>query len=344
MSKRISRGEWMPYFGDDFWESERVAAMSDAAIALYHWLLWYQWKHGDLPPPEKLRRLSHRFAARWAALWPQVAPCFEVLANGRLVNARCASERRISEDLRDAASERARRGGLAKAARTREVQQTCSTPAPSRPQAQAEQRSSTASSEFQRCTGPNPTEPDKSPSGPPSRSAECETSNMAPDSITHANRARQARAADFKAFWHRRFREVTGHDYPWQDTDARGRPSADMRSLNELARVANSRAEIERAAENMFANSFWKKRGFSLSTLAKHFPEMLAARPSLAQAHAAPAREVAPFWRQVGFTSAKAYAEAGELAKQPKPRLMDLLAKSRANSASVEPVAARRPG
>lgn len=86
--------EWMPLFGDAFWESERVAAMDDSAVALYSWLLWRQFKHGDLPPLGVLRKIPSRWTgAAFDRLWPQVADCFDVLADGRLSNPRCHQER-----------------------------------------------------------------------------------------------------------------------------------------------------------------------------------------------------------------------------------------------------------
>ena len=103
--------KWMPLFGDDFWESERVAAMDDSAALLYQWLLWRQWKHGPLPPPATLRLLPHRWAKRWERLWPQVASCFDVLEDGRLSNARCADEREKADAFSKKRSNAGSKGG-----------------------------------------------------------------------------------------------------------------------------------------------------------------------------------------------------------------------------------------
>lgn len=107
----------MPFFGDDFFESERVAAMDDSAVMLYAWLLWRMWKHGPLPGPEVLRRLPHRWQAAWAKLWPQVEPCFERDSEGRLVNERLMVERGIALALAAKSREGGRKGGLAAQAR-----------------------------------------------------------------------------------------------------------------------------------------------------------------------------------------------------------------------------------
>lgn len=174
--KRIDDGEWMPFFGHEFWESERVAAMSDSAVLLYSWLLWRQWLDGDLPGPDVLRRLVPRGwgGSRWQKLWSEVRGCFEEIGNGRLANARCAQEREIAQVVRAANSERARRGGLEKAARARAQAEleARSSPASSRPQAADEHPPSGASGLLGGCTQPDSTEPDKtqSVSGETSRS------------------------------------------------------------------------------------------------------------------------------------------------------------------------------
>lgn len=109
---------WMPFAGDDFWESERVASMDDSAALLYQWLIWRQFKHGSLPSPDVLRRLPHRWGATWDIVWPQVAPCFEVLDDGRLENPRCREEREAALARSEKASRNGARGGRpSKAAR-----------------------------------------------------------------------------------------------------------------------------------------------------------------------------------------------------------------------------------
>jgi hypothetical protein len=98
--------EWMPFYGDRFFGSERVLAMEPAAQALYLRALWRQWTHGPLPSSEAvLVLLFPAFAATWDRLWPQVSPMF-VEAAGRLSNETCATMRAET----DAAVEARRRG------------------------------------------------------------------------------------------------------------------------------------------------------------------------------------------------------------------------------------------
>lgn len=141
--------EWMPLFGDDFWESERVAGMDDSAALLYSWLLWRQFKHGDLPPADSLRRLPHRWPGKeFDRLWPQVKACFDVLDDGRLSNPRCAEERSKMLSRVEAARIKGSSGGRARAAAR---SSTGIAPAT----AQAEPRHNHSSSTGQAQTGPD---------------------------------------------------------------------------------------------------------------------------------------------------------------------------------------------
>lgn len=108
--------EWMPFLGDRFWESEAVAAMDDSGVALYVWLLWRQFKNESLPGSDVLRTLPHRWQGkRWDRVWPQVCPCFDVGEDGRLRNELCSLKRDEMLGLVEAAREKGRKGGLARA-------------------------------------------------------------------------------------------------------------------------------------------------------------------------------------------------------------------------------------
>lgn len=124
----------MPFYGDDFWESGRVVAMDDEAVALYMWLLWHEFKTGDLPPENTLRRLAMRWSDRWETLWPQVMPCFKQLANGHFRNARCHGERKAAL----ARSEAARQSGI-KSAQSRKAARNTSQRTPNDRSAIAEE-------------------------------------------------------------------------------------------------------------------------------------------------------------------------------------------------------------
>lgn len=86
--------EWMPFLGDRFWESESVARMDDAAIGLYVWLLWRQFKHGSLPDAAQIPPILPRsgWRRRWSKLWPQIEPCFVRGEDGRWRNPLCAEK------------------------------------------------------------------------------------------------------------------------------------------------------------------------------------------------------------------------------------------------------------
>jgi len=119
---------WMPFFGGNFWESERVAGMDDSAGLLYIWLTWREFTNGPLPSPDMLRRIPHRWHANWDAVWPQVATCFDVLEDGRLSNPVCAEQRRIALENSDRARRSGAMGGLARAAKLRPAAEPQSEP------------------------------------------------------------------------------------------------------------------------------------------------------------------------------------------------------------------------
>lgn len=109
MTPRKFDGEWMPRFGDWWFESERVDALSDGAYRLYDWLLWRQWKHESIPAdPSSI--VPARFARRWKALWAEVSPFFDLGPDGRLRNETCALVRDDAEERRGKARTRGRNG------------------------------------------------------------------------------------------------------------------------------------------------------------------------------------------------------------------------------------------
>lgn len=151
---------WMPFFGGNFWESERVARMDDSAGLLYVWLLWREFTNGPLPSPDVLRRLPHRWHATWDQVWPQVAPCFDVLEDGRLSNPVCAEQRRIALENSERARRSGAKGGLARAAKARPTLES----EPQRVATDAPASSAQAPLEApgKASSGPNPTEANRS--------------------------------------------------------------------------------------------------------------------------------------------------------------------------------------
>lgn len=109
--------EWMPWYGDDFWRSTRVAELSNDEALLYAWAIWQNWESGSLPadPEAVLRMAPGRFARCFEPAWKAVSRFFEVGPDGRLRNDRVARE------LCDAAEKMAKcsKAGLASGAARR---------------------------------------------------------------------------------------------------------------------------------------------------------------------------------------------------------------------------------
>jgi len=116
--------EWMPWDGEEFWNSPHVAEMSNDEALLYQWALWQNWKGGSIPAqPETLRRmLPGRFAKCFDRAWKTVAKRFDIGLDGRLRNARvakdlCAAADRVAKcAIAGRASAASRRSKLASVA------------------------------------------------------------------------------------------------------------------------------------------------------------------------------------------------------------------------------------
>jgi uncharacterized protein YdaU (DUF1376 family) len=74
----------------EFWSSEKVDAMDDAAIGVYVFLLSRQWQNGSVPgDAAELERMCRRILSRpWAQTWPMVEACFPLDDDGRRRNVR----------------------------------------------------------------------------------------------------------------------------------------------------------------------------------------------------------------------------------------------------------------
>lgn len=308
MTKRMREGEWMPEFGDDFWGSERVAAMSDSAVLLYRWLLWRQWVDGDLPQPDVLRRLAPRGwgGPKWPKLWAEVAGCFDVLASGRLANARCAEEREIAFAIRASTSARASAGGHAKAARARakaELEHRSGS-ASSVPQAGPEHASGTSRATTEACpkhapgnapalhlTSPDQTgEPPVAPRG------------GAPHSIATTGEPEHEQLAWWCGEWRRR----KGVAYPVVER-------RDLEALRAVIAAAfGNLDDVRRAMIALLDDAYWNApgRGYDLRTLRKNFASLLGAsatKPALKPAAPLPAPK--PQWEIEGFPSREAWED-----------------------------------
>ena len=128
MSHAIDR--FFPFYGADFFESEKVACMSLAARGLYIGALWRQWRTGGLPAdPQLLARLLGVGLDEFRQVWPEVAPCFE-LVDGRLQNRRLELVRAEQQATLEKRQSAGKKGGEARAAKQRSsiamVEMACS--------------------------------------------------------------------------------------------------------------------------------------------------------------------------------------------------------------------------
>lgn len=101
-----TRLPWMPFYGADFFGSERVRLMSHAERGLLLALLWQQWCEGSLPPvsPDICRLVS---AGR---IPERVLELFPVDDDGRRRNVRLEHIRAEQETYRQLQSEAGKRG------------------------------------------------------------------------------------------------------------------------------------------------------------------------------------------------------------------------------------------
>lgn len=121
MSHAIDR--FFPFYGADFFESEKVACMSLAARGLYIGALWRQWRTGGLPAdPQLLARLLGVGLEEFRQVWPEVAPCFE-LVDGRLQNRRLELVRAEQLNGLEGKIRGGRNGGLTRAANERQARE-----------------------------------------------------------------------------------------------------------------------------------------------------------------------------------------------------------------------------
>ena len=69
----------MPFFGDDFFGSQKVMLMSPAAVGAYVRLLWLAWRDGSVPGDQRmLARLAGMSETEFAVVWSEIAPCWQV--------------------------------------------------------------------------------------------------------------------------------------------------------------------------------------------------------------------------------------------------------------------------
>ena len=105
-----SKAPWWPFYADDFFTDERVAAMDWAQIGVYIYFLSQSWKHGGISSdPSVLAKQAKMSRAKFAKLWPEIRECWiEVPGDPmRLVQPRQELER----GKKDSLAERNRKNG-----------------------------------------------------------------------------------------------------------------------------------------------------------------------------------------------------------------------------------------
>lgn len=97
------RDPYLPFYGDDWFGSECVMLMTLAAQGAYLRLLWHAWRKGSIPnDPAQLARMVGAREDEFAALWPEIEPCWTVRRD-RLV------QPHLEEIRQEAAASRKRR-------------------------------------------------------------------------------------------------------------------------------------------------------------------------------------------------------------------------------------------
>jgi uncharacterized protein YdaU (DUF1376 family) len=103
---------FLPFYGRDFYDDDRVACMSYEEQGMYLRLLWHQWVNGSIPedPAQVARVLGV------PSVPEQVLACFPA-SDGRRLNPRLHQERKRVAAERDAKRRGGRRGRLAQLSR-----------------------------------------------------------------------------------------------------------------------------------------------------------------------------------------------------------------------------------
>lgn len=143
----------MPWFPRDALAA--TLGWSLAEKGLYFCLLFASWELGDLPAStDELARIAGATPDEFREVWPRVAPKFEAIASGRLINRRLESHRAKSLKIRDVRAQAGHAGGVVSGARR---QANASANGEANAQASAQQPSSKeASKEPSKIEAPSP--------------------------------------------------------------------------------------------------------------------------------------------------------------------------------------------
>lgn len=103
------------FYPKDYESDEHVKLMDLAQEGAYLRLMSNQWMNGSIPSDIcQLAKICRTTPAKMRALWPGLAPCFVVAAEGRLVNRRLERQREEMLSHRAERSEAGRRGANSK--------------------------------------------------------------------------------------------------------------------------------------------------------------------------------------------------------------------------------------
>jgi uncharacterized protein YdaU (DUF1376 family) len=103
----VEKSPAFQFYPKDFLSDERQIQMPLPAVGIYIRLLCHCWNEGSLPvDPVALARLAGAGLRQFKAWWPSIQPCFQVNADGRLVNTRLDRERDSQQRFRSSQSHR----------------------------------------------------------------------------------------------------------------------------------------------------------------------------------------------------------------------------------------------
>jgi hypothetical protein len=94
----MAKGDgWLKFFGQDFFSSERVIALSPAGECAFLRMLWIQHLDGSCPDdPELVALKTCTRLKRLKAGWNEARALFDQDENGRLVNRQAAEKQGIA--------------------------------------------------------------------------------------------------------------------------------------------------------------------------------------------------------------------------------------------------------
>jgi hypothetical protein len=252
---RTAFESWMPFIGDDFYGSETVMLADEAAEAMYHRLLWHQWRNGGVPvEPDHIRAiLPPKFCKRFAKTWAQIEKKFPIV-DGRRQNPRCAAERTKAASLVE------------------------------RRKKNAESLNARRSGDGDRDDDRNDDRPDDRGGGRQMRaSTSTSTRDLSERSASHSSadkprdgekpRSRAPRSDDqglVLAHFEAAYQRAYGKPYPFDG----GKDGANLKRIVER-RASGSVTECRQRIDALFARAFWVEAGIDLGTVSAQWAKLV---------------------------------------------------------------------